>query len=43
MLEYKGYVGTVAYEDVSEVRYARVTNRGPYCCRRGRGDRSSRG
>ena len=30
MLEYKGYVGTVAYDDVAEVLYARVINSGPY-------------
>ncbi len=30
MLEYKGYVGTVAYDDVAEVLYARVTSSGPY-------------
>ena len=29
-MEYKGYVGTVAYDDVAEVLYARVTNSGPY-------------
>ena len=30
MLEYKGYVGTVAYDEVAEVLYARVINSGPY-------------
>ena len=30
MLEYKGYVGTVAYDDVAEVLYAKVINSGPY-------------
>ena len=30
MLEYKGYVGEVAYDDVLEVLYARVINSGPY-------------
>ena len=30
MLEYKGYVGKIAYDDVLEVLYARVVNSGPY-------------
>ncbi len=30
MLVYKGHVGTVAYDDVSEALYARVVNSGPY-------------
>ena len=30
MLEYKGYIGEVAYDDVPEVNYARVINSGPY-------------
>ena len=30
MLEYKGYVGTIAYDDVAEVLYATVINSGPY-------------
>ena len=30
MLEYKGYVGEVVYDDVLEVLYARVINSGPY-------------
>ena len=30
MLEYKGYVGTIDYDDVAEVLYARVVNSGPY-------------
>ena len=30
MLEYKGYVGVIAYDDVAEVLYARVINSGPY-------------
>ena len=30
MLEYKGYVGIIAYDDVAEVLYARVINSGPY-------------
>ena len=30
MLEYKGYVGVIAYDDVAEVLYARVVNSGPY-------------
>ncbi len=30
MLEYKGYVGQIAYDDVAEVLYARVINSGPY-------------
>ena len=30
MLEHKGYVGVIAYDDVAEVLYARVINSGPY-------------
>ena len=30
MLEYKGYVGVIAYDDVAAVLYARVINSGPY-------------
>ena len=30
MLEYKGYVGQIAYDDIAEVLYARVINSGPY-------------
>lgn len=30
MLEYKGYVGKIAYDDVAEVLYATVINSGPY-------------
>ena len=30
MLEYKEYVGEVAYDDVAEVLYATVINSGPY-------------
>ena len=30
MLEYKGYVGMVADDDVVEALYARVINSGPY-------------
>ena len=30
MLVYKGYVGTIAYDDVAEVLYARVINSGSY-------------
>ncbi len=30
MLEYKGYVGKIAYDDVLEVLHARVVNSGPY-------------
>ena len=30
MLEYKGYVGKIAYDDVLEVLYATVINSGPY-------------
>ena len=30
MLEYKGYVGVIAYDDVAEVLYTRVINSGPY-------------
>ena len=30
MLEYKGYVGEIAYDDVAEALYARVINSGPY-------------
>ena len=30
MLEHKGYVGTIAYDDVAEVLYAKVINSGPY-------------
>ena len=30
MLEYKGYVGIIAYDEVAEVLYARVVNSGPY-------------
>ncbi len=30
MLVYKGYMGTVAYDDVAEVLYARVVNSGLY-------------
>ena len=30
MLEYKGYVGIIAYDDIAEVLYARVINSGPY-------------
>ena len=30
MLEYKGYIGEVVYDDVAEVLHARVINSGPY-------------
>ena len=30
MLELKGYVGKIAYDDVAEVLYATVINSGPY-------------
>ena len=30
MLEYKGYVGEVVYDDEAEVLHARVINSGPY-------------
>ena len=30
MLEYRGYVGEVAYDDVAEVLCATVVNSGPY-------------
>ncbi len=30
MLVYKGYLGTVAHDDVAEVLYARVINSGSY-------------
>ena len=30
MLEYKGYVGQIAYDDIAEALYARVINSGPY-------------
>ena len=30
MLEYKGYVGQIAYDDIAEVLYARVINSSPY-------------
>ena len=30
MLEYKGYVGIIDYDDVAEVLYARVVSSGPY-------------
>ena len=30
LLEYKGYVGKIAYDDVAEVLYATVINSGPY-------------
>ena len=30
MLEYKGYIGEVVYDNVAEVLYARVINSGPY-------------
>ena len=30
MLEYKGYVGEVAYDDAAERLYATVINSGPY-------------
>ena len=30
MLEYKGYVGQIAYDDVAEALYVRVINSGPY-------------
>ena len=30
MLEYNGYVGKIAYDDVAEVLYATVINSGPY-------------
>ena len=30
MMEYKGYVGEVAYDDESKVLHARVINSGPY-------------
>ena len=30
MLEYKGYVGEVVYDDEAEVLHARVVNSGPY-------------
>lgn len=30
MLEYKGYIGEVAYDDEAEVLHVRVMNSGPY-------------
>lgn len=30
MLEYKGYVGIIAYDEVAEVLCAKVINSGPY-------------
>ena len=30
MLEHRGYVGVIGYDDVGEVLYARVINSGPY-------------
>ena len=30
MLEYKGYIGEVVYDDVAEILHARVINSGPY-------------
>ena len=30
MLEYKGYIGEVVYDDVAEVLHVRVINSGPY-------------
>lgn len=30
MLEYKGYIGEVAYDDEADILYARVINSGPY-------------
>ena len=30
MLEYKGYIGEVVYDDEAEVLHARVVNSGPY-------------
>ena len=30
MLEYKGYIGEVSYDDEAEVLYAKVINSGPY-------------
>ena len=30
MLELKGYVGKIAYDDVAEVLYVTVINSGPY-------------
>ena len=30
MLEYKGYVGEIVYDDEAEVLHARVINSGPY-------------
>lgn len=30
MLEYKGYIGEVVYDDESEILHARVINSGPY-------------
>lgn len=30
MLEYKGYIGEVVYDDVLDVLHARVINSGPY-------------
>ena len=30
MLEYKGYIGEVVYDDEAEVLHARVINSGPY-------------
>lgn len=30
MLEHRGYVGMIAYDDVAEVLYAKVINSGPY-------------
>ena len=30
MLEYKGYIGEVTYDDEAEVLHARVINSGPY-------------
>ena len=30
MLEYKGYVGEVVYDDEAEILHARVINSGPY-------------
>ena len=30
MLEYKGYIGEVVYDDEAEILHARVINSGPY-------------
>ena len=30
MLEYKGYIGEVVYDDVADVLHVRVINSGPY-------------